>query len=432
MKRKITQTTYDVAVVGGGASGIMAAARAAELGAKVLIIERNETLGNKLLITGGGRCNLTNVSGNNRAFLEKLGSGGKFLFSTFSQHGIEDSLNLFKKYGLETKVENEGRVFPITDKASSVLTALTTYMKEGKVEAEYELSGAGLHVRDGEVVGFNTNEGTVVAKSYIIATGGASHPQTGSTGDGWKWLGRAGHTIHEPDTALVPVQIKEEWVKDLNGISPQNVKITLYAGDEKIEARIGRMVFTYFGVSGPLVLNFSRLVRETMSKKSDVKLLLDIVPDLDYAQLDKKLQDLFAENHTKKIKNAIKEIIPPALVIPMLRRSRVNPDKELTTVSREERLRIGQTIKNLKMTPTGFLSAEDAIVASGGVDPKEIDFKTMRSRLYKNLYLTGDMIDIERPSGGYSLQICWSTGWVAGTHAVSPKKRKKVKTEKSE
>jgi predicted Rossmann fold flavoprotein len=425
MKRKTTQTKYDVLVVGGGASGLIAAARAAELGAKVLIVEKNESLGRKLLLTGGGRCNLTNVSGTDRQFLEKLGDGGKFLFSTFSQHGIQDSLSLFKKYGLETKVENEGRVFPSTDMASSVLTALLNYIKEGKVEVEYELSGAGIHVRDGEIVGFNTNEGTIEAKSYIIATGGASHPGTGSTGDGWKWLSRVGHTIHEPDSALVPVQIKEEWVKELNGISPQNVKITLYADDKKIESRIGRMVFTYFGVSGPLVLNFSRLIRETMADKRDVKLLLDIVPDLDYAQLDQKLQDIFAENHTKKIKNAIKDVIPPALVIPLLRRSRVNPDKELTTVSREERLRIGQTIKNLKMTPTGFLSAEDAIVASGGVDPKEIDFKTMRSRINKNLFLVGDMIDIERPSGGYSLQICWSTGWVAGTHAAGKQKKKK-------
>ncbi len=415
---KPSKEIYDVVVIGGGAAGLMAAGRAAELGASVLLLEKNEVPGKKLVITGGGRCNMTNVSGDTRVFLSKLKEKGKFLFSTFAQHNIDDSLEFFHNRNVGTKVENEGRVFPLSDDARTVFNALKKYTEEGRVEIVCDLAGKGFHVMDGEIVGLNTSKNTtIVAKNYILATGGTSHPETGSTGEGFEWLRRIGHTIREADASLIPIKIKERWVHDIAGISNQDAKLSLYIDGKKVETRRGRMVFTHFGISGPLVLNFSRDVREAM-KKGVVELSLDIEPNEDYATLDKKILSVFENNKNKKLKNALTDIVQPALVDTILKLAKLDGEFAINEVLKAERITLGKTLKDLRMTPNGFLPSDKAIVAAGGVAPEEIDFKTMKSKLFPNLFIIGDVLDIDRPSGGYSLQLCWSTGWVAGTHSA--------------
>ncbi|MDO8579799.1 MAG: aminoacetone oxidase family FAD-binding enzyme [bacterium] len=427
MSQTVKRLKYDVAIIGGGPAGMMAAGRAAELGASVILIEKNASLGKKLLITGGGRCNVTNDTLDVRALSAKLKNKGKFLFSAFAQHAVRESLDFFHSHGMETKVENEGRIFPVSNTARSVYDVLVNYMKNGKVEIALGITARSFHIRLSKIVGLNiAGLGTqsIVADSYILATGGTSHPETGSTGAAFPWLALAGHTIVPPDVAMVPIKIAEKWVRDLSGVSNQNAKLSLYENDKRTASSIGRMVFAHFGLSGPLVINFSGDVREAMQyAESDdkIELSLDIMPDYDPAKLDQKIQEIFKTNQNKKLKNALRDLVTPAMVSTIITLTKLDPEKEINLVTRAERLVLGKLLKDMRMTPTGFLGKEKAIVASGGVKLEEIDFRTMQSRLISNLYLIGDVLDIERPSGGYSLQLCWTTGWVAGTHAVEKK-----------
>ncbi|HEU0080957.1 MAG TPA: aminoacetone oxidase family FAD-binding enzyme, partial [Candidatus Paceibacterota bacterium] len=285
----------------------------------------------------------------------------------------------------------------------------------------------GFHVRDGQIVGLNISgvgAQTVVADSYVMATGGTSAPETGSTGEGFRWLAAAGHTIVEPDAALVPIKIAEKWVRDLSGVSNQNARLSIYENGKRASSAVGRMVFAHFGISGPLVLNFSKEVREALqyAQPGDrIELSLDIMPDLDPAALDQKVLAAFKDNQNKKLKNALKDLVAPATAPTVIKLAKLDAEKEVNLVTREQRLGLVKLLKDMRMTPTGFLGKEKAIVASGGVKLEEVDFRTMQSRLVSNLYLVGDVLDIERPSGGYSLQLCWTTGWVAGSHAARKK-----------
>ncbi|MEN9621882.1 MAG: hypothetical protein RLZZ67_316 [Candidatus Parcubacteria bacterium] len=424
------KSEYDVAVIGGGPAGMIAAGRAAELGASVVLVEKNEGLGKKLLITGGGRCNVTNDKQDPRKFLAELRGKGKFLFSTFAQHAVKESLEFFNSRGMATKVENEDRVFPKSDSARSVYDILVQYMKDHKVDIVTAYPAKGFHARDGVIVGLNTEKETIVAKSYILATGGSSMPETGSTGDGFRWLEKIGHTIIPADAALVPVKIAEKWVRDLSGVSHQHAKLSIMKNGKRMDSRIGRMVFAHFGISGPLVLSFSKEIREAMQYAQPgekIELSLDIMPDFNTTEaMDLRVQEVFTANSNKKLKNALKDLITPALCPMVFALTKLDPEKEINVVTREERLTLTKLLKDLRMTPTGFLGKENAIVASGGVKLEEVDFKTMQSRLFSNLYLTGDVLDVDRPSGGYSLQLCWTTGWVAGNHAGQQAKGKKT------
>jgi len=431
--RKLKKDEYDVVVIGGGPAGMMAAGRAAELGADVLLVEKNEELGRKLLITGGGRCNVTNAEPDTRSFLDKLKGKGKFLFSTFAQHSVPDSLSFFNGHGMATKVENEGRVFPVSNTARSVYDVLLKNMKEKKVEILTGLAVSDFHAYDGKVVGVNTDKGTIKAKAYILATGGASHPETGSTGEGFEWLKKMGHTVSKTEAALVPIKIKEQWPKDISGVSHQHVKFTLMQDDKRGASRIGRMVFAHFGVSGPLALNFSQNVREAMQYAqpgTKIEISLDLFPDFDAKALDLRVQEVFKANQNKVLRNGIRELLTPALAPTVITLAKLDPEKEINIVSREERLSLVKAMKDLRMTPNGFMDTDQAIVASGGVKLEEIDFRTMKSTVISNLYVIGDLLDIERPSGGYSLQLCWSTGWVAGTAAATEAGAKAAKTAK--
>lgn len=420
MEKKIV---WDVAVIGGGPAGLMAAGRAAECGAEVLLMEKNETLGKKLLITGGGRCNLTNNETDVRKFLEKFKDRRKFLFSAFAQWSVEETLDFFHSRKLETKVEEGGRVFPISDKAASVFKVLTDYVREGRVTVALgnpvrEIIGSG-----GKIGSLRLENGAIVyARAFVLATGGKSRPETGSTGDGFGWLEKLGHVITPPDPSLVPLAIKDGWVKKLPGVVLPDIKLTAFQNGVKQISRKGRVLFTHVGISGPTVLNMSKDVGELM-KYGTVTLSIDLFPELGYGDLNAKLQAIFKENSNKKFRNILGSFIPVAALQPIVvERSGINPNTFCHSITREERLGLIKLLKEVSMQVDKLLGAEKAIVTSGGVSPAEIDFKTMRSRLFPNLYIVGDLLDIDRPSGGYSLQLCWTTGYVAGTAAARTKK----------
>ncbi len=352
-----------------------------------------------------------------------------FFSLLFSQHSVKDSLDFFNSRGMPTKVENENRVFPTSDSSSSVLNVLMEYIKEGRVEVL--TNSPVLEIKRAEEINEGSNtEGTkqiksiilengteILAKSFIIATGGKSYPKTGSTGDGFVWLKKMGHNIIKPDSALVPLNIKNSWVKNLQGVTLPDIKISLYQDGKKIEAKRGKILFTHFGVSGPTVLNMSKKINELMPY-GDVILSLDLLPEFDFSSLNTELQKLFKEHSNKKIKNSLGTLIGSALVPIVTELANVNGDTFNHSITRDERVRLMKVLKDVQMTVDSLLSPENAIVSSGGVDLKEVDFKTMSSKIFSNLYFTGDILNIDRPSGGFSLQICWTTGYVAGTWAV--------------
>ena len=472
--------TWDIIVVGGGPAGMMAAGRAAERAReerreiRVLLLEKNDGLGKKLLITGGGRCNLTNAEFDDRALLSRFKGADKFLFSAFAQHNVRKSLAFFNARGLETKIEAGQRVFPVTDRAESVWDVMVGYLtatsRDGRPsmvtigsdspvsgfvmsEKEPDSTADGVSSRAASrsphIIGVELEGGDIVyGRSFILATGGTSHPETGSTGEGFDWLRAVGHTVIEPTAALVPVTVSDRWVKDLSGVSLPNAKLTLYQGGAKVSSKgpskasgrttstqavkKGKVLFTHFGLSGPAILNMSAEIGElleysqvkpsdassTNGERSALELSLDLLPAHDYSTLNDALVKLFAIEHKKKFKNALPALIPAAFVPVILEQSGIDGDTECNSVTRGKRLALVKLLKDLRIHPTGLLGADKAIITSGGVALPEVDFRTMRSRLIPNLYMVGDVLDIDRPSGGYSLQLCWTTGWVAGTAAA--------------
>jgi predicted Rossmann fold flavoprotein len=413
--KKHSDELWDVAVIGGGPAGMMAAGRAAENGAKVILIEKNDSLGKKLLITGGGRCNLTNAEFDNRKLLEKFKENNKYLFSAFSQWSVKETLDFFHERKMETKIEALQRVFPKSDQARSVWNVMVEYIKKNKVTV----------LSNSTVIGFATNDKKEVmavklknnihirAKNFIMATGGKSHPETGSTGEGFEWLSKIGHTIIEPNASLVPIAVKDSWVKKIQGVTLQDVKISLFQNEVKQETKSGRVLFTHFGLSGPTILNLSGEVSELL-KYGEVKISLDLMPKFDYGQLNKKLQEIFKEHSNKKVVNSLSEIILPSVAQIIIDLSKINSEKQSNSVTREERILLVQLLKAVPLQVKELLGVDKAIVTSGGVKLDEVNFKTMQSRLHSNLFLVGDVLNIDRPSGGYSLQLCWTTGFVAG------------------
>lgn len=411
---------WDVAVIGGGPAGMMAAGRAAERGAKVVLIEKNATLGRKLLITGGGRCNVTNAEFDTRALLSKFRGNDKFLFSVFAQWGVKETLDFFEKRGMKTKVEAQQRVFPVTDKAQSVWDVLVKGLEQGRVTILSKTAVKGLQGQDRNVVSILLpNKKEIHARSVIVATGGKSRPETGSTGEGFEWLKSLGHTVEDAHAALVPIAVKDGWVRRAAGVSLSEVKITLLQGGVKQGSARGKVLFTHVGLSGPTILNMSHDIGELLSY-GEVVISLDLLPKLDYSALNTKLQEVFALHSNKKFKNALSELIQPALAPVIVELSGIPADKECHSVTREERLKLVKLLKHLNLDVKELLGLEKAVVTSGGVALNEVDFKTMRSRLFDNLYLVGDILNIDRPSGGYSLQLCWTTGFVAGNSVPLP------------
>ncbi|MBP9686367.1 MAG: NAD(P)/FAD-dependent oxidoreductase [Candidatus Doudnabacteria bacterium] len=412
---------YDIIVVGGGPAGMMAAGRAAECGARVLLLEKNAKLGKKLLITGGGRCNITNAELDVRKMVAKYGPKGKALFGAFSRFGVAETLEFFHTQGLETKVEAEQRAFPKSNKAEDVWKTLVTYMRTGHVTVELNVPVDKILVENNVVTGVRVGKKIYQAKQFIIATGGKSRPETGSTGDGFVWMQEIGHTVDESKAALVPVTTKEQWQKELSGLSFPEAKLTVVQDGKKVQQKTGKLLFAHFGLSGPLVLNMSKALQDLFAY-SPVTLVLDVYPNLDAVALDKKVLDVFNVAPNKKIRNNLGDIIPPKMILTLLKLCSIDPEKECNIVTKTERTRLVQQLKNFRLTVTGFLGMDKAITTSGGVNLTEIDFKTAQSKLFSNLYLVGDMLDFDRPSGGFSLQICWTTGYLAGEAAAQTRK----------
>ncbi|MCX6755678.1 MAG: NAD(P)/FAD-dependent oxidoreductase [Candidatus Nomurabacteria bacterium] len=414
---KLNTEHFDVVVIGGGASGMMAAGVAGQKGKKVLILEKNKNLGEKLKITGGGRCNVTNAEFNIREFLKIYGDGGKFLNSAFAKFSAKDTFEFFESKGLPLVVQARKRAFPKTEKALDVFNVLNKFIISNGVKIKTNCGVKKILHEKGHITGLETKDGTYTANSYILATGGLSHPETGSTGDGFKWLADLGHTVKKPTPTIVPLAVEEEWIKMLSGISLSFMKITFYLGGVKKFKKIGKILFTHFGLSGPLILNSSSEVSELLHE-GIVTALIDAYPDTDHGALEKKIIKTFDENKNKSLKNIFKEIVPEGMspgVMTLL--PQINFETKVHSITKEERKIIVDLLKALPVTITELMGYDRAVVADGGVDLKEIDTKTMQSLKLDNLFVTGDLLHINRPSGGYSLQLCWTTGFVAGESA---------------
>ncbi|MDP2630611.1 MAG: aminoacetone oxidase family FAD-binding enzyme [Candidatus Uhrbacteria bacterium] len=404
---------FDVIVIGGGAAGMIAAGCAAARGKRVLMLEKNNTVGEKLIITGGGRCNITNAEFNERLLLKNYGKAAPFLFSAFSQFGVQDTFDFFESLGLPLVVQEGNRAFPKTERATDVRRVLEKYMKNGGVTVKTGARVTRIQSDGSRVTGVDASGDRYEAGAVIIATGGTSHPETGSTGDGFAWLRELGHTVHTPTPSIVPLEVFEKSIRDLAGVSIPGVKISYYLNDKKEFSRKGNLLFTHFGISGPVVLNSSGKVGDLLHE-GKVVARIDFFPEENERELDDRIIALFDENKNKVLRNIFNLLAPHQLLFCM---KGISGEEKVHSVTKEQRGVIVHTLKAIPLTITRLMGLDRAVVVDGGVDMKEIHNKTMRSTLYDNLYIVGDLLDINRPSGGYSLQLCWTTGWVAGSSA---------------
>ncbi len=412
---KLKNNQYDVIVVGGGASGLMAAGRAGELGHRVLLLEKNRTLGEKLNITGGGRCNITNAIYDKREFLKVYGPAHDFLFSPFSQFGVGDTFAFFEKIGLPLVTEARSRVFPASQKASDVTKVLEKYARDNGVAIKLNSPVSKILTAKKQVAGVLLDDEKVSARAIILATGGLSHPETGSTGDGFRWLKDLGHSVRPPSPDVVPLKAKEAWIKELSGLSLSFMKITFYTEGKRAFAKKGKILFTHFGLSGPLILNSAREVKRLL-EAGRVTATIDAFPDTDLGSLEKQVIKIFDANKNKSLKNIFKDIAPLGTAEAILSLLALDPEVKVNEIKKEERKEIVKILKSLPVTITGLMGFDRAVVSDGGVSLTEIDTRSMRSKIKPNLFVLGDLLDINRQSGGYSLQLCWTTAFVAAEH----------------
>ena len=404
---------YDVAVIGGGPAGMMAAGRAAELHSKVILIEKNNRLGVKLLLTGKGRCNITHAELDNRKLVEEFGKKGDFLFSPFSLFGVKETMDFFEKRGLKLKIERGQRVFPLSNSSKDVLSILIKYLKEGKVDIINNAEVVDIRKDGNHISRILLKGGEIVANKYIICTGGKSYPLTGSTGSGFRWVKKVGHSVSELNPVLTPIKIKEKWIKDLQGLSLKNVKISVWQGEKKKDEIFGEAIFTHFGMSGPIILDISQKIGQLL-KKGEVKLSLDMKPALDITKLDNRIQRDFNKYNNKFFKNSLDDLLPQKLIPLIIKFSRINPNKKVNAITKEERSRLIKSLKDIEMNVSSICGFDQSIVTDGGISLKEIDSKTMKSKIIDNLFFAGEIIDLVGPTGGYNLQLCWTTGYLAG------------------
>ena len=406
---------FDIAVIGGGAAGLIAAGSAAASGARIALVEKNEVFGKKLYITGKGRCNVTN-SADMSEFFQSIPVNSRFLYSAFSAFTNEDLLRLLREYGVATKTERGGRVFPASDKSSDVIRALKAYALQKNVTA---IQGAvtELLINDGVICGVKLVGGKeIAAKKVIVATGGKSYPQTGSTGDGYRFAKQAGHTVVIPRPSLVPLVTKEKWPADMMGLSLKNAAISMRdTGGKEVYSDFGEMLFTHYGVSGPMILSASAHLRDIGT--NSYSLLIDLKPALDSQTLDKRILRDFSESKNRDFGNSLGKLLPKKLIPVIVSLSKINPHKKVNEVTRGERARLTALFKGLPLTVTGTRPIGEAIITSGGVHVKEINPKTMESKLVGGLYFAGEVLDVDAYTGGFNLQIAFSTGFLAGREA---------------
>ncbi len=404
-----------VIIVGGGAAGMAAAIGAGRNNHQVIVYEKNEKLGKKIYITGKGRCNITNAS-DMETILANVVSNRKFLYSAFYGFTNEDMIQLLEKRGCKTKVERGNRVFPVSDKASDVIHTLAREMEALGVEVKLRTKVTSLMVEDGTCVGVVLEDGKkVYADDVIVCTGGLSYHTTGSTGDGYTFAENCGHTITELSPALVPFNTKEEWARQLQGLSLKNISVQMKQGKKVLYESFGEMLFTHYGVSGPAILSGSSVVAKKI-KKEPIQLIIDLKPALTEEQLDARMLREFDEFKNKQFKNSLVHLYPSKLIPVIIELSGINPEKKINEISKEERLTLVHLTKNLVLTLHSLRDYNEAIITQGGISVKEINPTTMESKLVSHLYFAGEVLDLDAFTGGYNLQIAWSTGYAAGNN----------------
>jgi predicted Rossmann fold flavoprotein len=411
---------YDVIVIGGGASGMMAAIVAARSGAKILLIEKNTTLGNKLAITGGGRCNIYNAEEDTRILLSNYGKAEQYLYSAFHLFGVQQSADFFDEINTRTTVQAKKRAFPVSEKAEDVVKAMSTELQRLGVSILLGQKVDNINTSKDSVTGLIVGNKTYNAKSYILATGGFSRPETGSTGDGFRWLRNTGHSVNKPSPSITPLAVKERWISKASGVSIRPAGLIFRLdGVTKLKAK-GDVLITHFGLSGPAILNSSTKVSDLL-KNGDVTVEIDCLPNVSNEDLDKSTAELFHKHGTKLLRNVLSEIAPNGLhrLITVMLNKSVDLEQKAATVSRSDRQLIVSTIKHLTLNIDRLMGMDKAVVADGGINIDEVDMRTFRSNRLGNLYITGDLLDINRPSGGFSLQLCWTSGYIAGVNAAS-------------
>ena len=403
---------------------MIAAVTASENGNEVTILEKMENIGKKLLITGKGRCNITN-SADMEEFMKNIPENSKFLYSSFNKYTNQDIVSFLKKQGVETKVERGGRIFPVSDKAQDVLEAFKRRLKELKVQIRTNFEVAKILTEDGNVTGIEGKNGEkILADKVILATGGKSYPVTGSTGDGYRMAKMLGHTVTELKPSLVPLTTSgnsKELCQQMQGLSLKNVAIKIKNENKIIYEDFGEMLFTHYGVSGPVILSASAiLIRykniDELLKENKIKLYIDLKPALDEEKLDNRILRDFEELKNKQFKNSLDKLLPRKMIEPIITLIGISPEKRINEITKEERRKIVKVLKNFELTLNGFRSIEEAIVTKGGISIKEINPKTMESKIINGLYFAGEIIDLDAFTGGFNLQIAWSTGYSAGTN----------------
>lgn len=408
---------YDVIVIGAGPAGLLAAGRVAELGAKVLILEKMRQEGRKLLITGKGRCNITNNKSIGE-FITHVYPKGRFLRTAFSQFYSEDILELLDRYGVESTLSRGGRYFPSSDKSSDVLQAFLKWVNELKVEIRCGHRVEKLIVENNTIIGIKTGGNEFKTKHVILATGGNSYPATGSNGEGYELARQVGHSIERVRPALVPIETAGQTAQKLQGLNLKNVRAVVWSNDKKMGEDFGEMIFTHFGLSGPIILTLSRIVVDELHKKNKVEITIDLKPALDDQKLDKRLLRDLNEHGKKRVGNIFRNWLPASMIPVFIDVLGLDPDKECHQISSKERKQIRLMLKNLRFTVTKNRSFKEAIITAGGIPTNEISPKTMESKIVKGLYFAGEIIDLDAETGGYNLQIAYSTGWLAGNSCL--------------
>jgi len=406
-----------ICIIGGGPAGMMSAAIAAQnQQADVMLFEKNGILGRKLLITGKGRCNITNYT-DNKTIVENFPGNGKFLYSALDNLDSYNLIKFLEANGLKTKVERGNRVFPVSDKSSDVVKTFEKILKNRGVKIILNTKVLNVLKDRNKIQGIRTEKEFIKCEKVIIATGGLAYPATGSTGDGYRFALNLGHTVIEPKPSLVPLETEERWVEDLQGLALKNVTASLYIDGTLSETKFGEMLFTHFGVSGPIIISLSREAVEALKSSKSVSLKIDLKPALDFDTLDRRICRDFDTHANKILKNALKDLLPKKLIPIVVNLAELNPRKVVNQITKEERLRLLKTVKEIPLTITRPRPWEEAIITNGGINAKEIDPKTMESKLIKNLFFAGEVIDIDGYTGGFNLQAAFSTGFTAGMYA---------------
>jgi predicted Rossmann fold flavoprotein len=404
---------YDVIIVGAGPAGLLAAGRAAELGANVLLLEKMASEGRKLLITGKGRCNVSN-SATITEFITHVFPNGRFLRNSFSQFFSKDIIDLLERYGVDITLERGGRYFPTSQKSSDVLKALLKWVNELGVQIRCNQRVEKLLTKEGRITGVRANGEVLFADKVILATGGKSYPATGSTGDGYELVRQLGHKIEKPIPALVPVETKGGVAQKLQGLNLKNVKAVVWIENKKAGEAFGEMIFTHFGLSGPIILTLSRIMVKALQAGEKVEVTIDLKPALDEQKLDKRLQRDLNEFGKKQLFNIFRNWLPSSMIPVFIEELQLDGDKPCNQVSGKERKQIRHLMKNMRFEVSHNRSFKEAIITAGGIPTNEIKPKTMESKIISGLYFAGELIDLDAETGGYNLQIAYSTGWLAG------------------